>query len=70
VERRKSILEEMAEKKNKEPTLSAEAKNVIIMLEYFKLEVAMILPQIYDQVSKVKKGKLTESKKEKKLKKV
>jgi hypothetical protein len=30
----------------------------------------MILPQIYDQVSKVKKGKLTESKKEKKLKKV
>ena len=48
VERRKSILEENAEKKHKEQTLSAEAKNVIIMLEYFKLEAAMILPQIFN----------------------
>ena len=67
-ERRRSILETMAE--SKPPTLDGETKNLLIVLEHYKLDLSMILPQICEQVSGVKKRNLAESKKVKKLKKV
>ena len=34
----------MAEEKHKEPTLNNETKNLLIVLEHYKLELIMLLP--------------------------